>query len=75
MWLRKEADYLHINAAKLETVGRWVNMAIAWGFKTFMLAVDSLNVVSWMTSVIEKCNHVHTKGSTDACSALFGSDW
>ena len=61
-WLRKESDHLHINVAELEAVGRGVNMAMAWGFKTFKLAVDSLTVVNWMTSVIDKCNHVHTKG-------------
>ena len=61
-WRRKESDHLHINVAKLEAVGRGVNMAIAWGFKTFKLAVDSLTVVSWMTSVIDKHNRVRAKG-------------
>ena len=42
-----------------------VNMAITWGFKTFMLAVDSLMVLSWMTSVIEKRNCVRTKGAAE----------
>ena len=64
-WLRKESDYQHINVAELEAVGHGVNMAIAWGFKTFMLAVDSLTVVSWMTSVIAKCNRVRTKGAAE----------
>ena len=64
-WLRKESDYQHINVAKLEAVGCGVNMAIAWGFKTFTLAVDSLTVVSWMTSVIEKRNLVCTKGAAE----------
>ena len=61
-WLRKESDHLHINVAELEAVGRGVNMAIAWGFKTFKLAVDSLTVVNWMTSVVDKRNRVRTKG-------------
>ena len=60
--LRKESDHLHINVAELEAVGRGVNMALVWGFKTFMLAVDSLTVVSWMTSVIDKRNRVRSKG-------------
>ena len=64
-WLRKESDYQHINVAELEAVGRGVNMAIAWGFKTFTLAVDSLTVVSWMTSVIQKRNRVRTKGAAE----------
>ena len=45
-WLRKEADHSHINVAELEAVGRGVNLAIAWGFKTFTLAIDSLTVVN-----------------------------
>ena len=61
-WLSKESDHLHINVAKLEAVGHGVNMAIAWSFMTFMLAVDSPTVVSWMTSVIDKRNCVHMKG-------------
>ena len=64
-WLRKESDHLHINVAELEAVGRGVNMAIAWGFRTFTLAVDSLTVVSWMTSVIDKRNRVRTKGAAE----------
>ena len=64
-WLRKESGHLHINAAKLEAVGCGVNMAIAWDFETFMLAVDSLAVVSWMTSVIDKRNHFRTKGTAE----------
>ena len=64
-WLRKESDYQHINVAELEAVGCGVNMAIAWGFRTFTLAVDSLTVVSWMTSVIEKRNRVRTKGAAE----------
>ena len=64
-WLRKESDYQHINVAELEAVGLGVNMAIAWGFKTFTLAVDSLTVVSWMTSVIEKHHRVRTKGAAE----------
>ena len=64
-WPRKESDYLHSNVAELEAVGRGVNMAIAWGFKTFTLAVDSLTVVTWMTSVIDKRNRVRTKGAAE----------
>ena len=64
-WLRKESDHLHINVAELEAVGHGVNMAIAWGFRTFTLAVDSLTVVSWMTSVIDKRNRVRTKGAAE----------
>ena len=39
-WLLKEADHSHINVAELEAVGREVNLAIVWGFKTFTLAID-----------------------------------
>lgn len=39
-WLSKEADHSHINIAELEVV--------AWGFKSFMLTVDSLTVMSWV---------------------------
>ena len=45
-WLRKEADHSHINVAELEAVSKRVNLAIAWGFKTFTLAIDSLTVVN-----------------------------
>ena len=40
-------------------------MAIAWGFKTFTLAVDSLTVVNWMTNVIGKRSRVRTKGAAE----------
>ena len=40
-------------------------MAIAWGFKTFMLAVDSLTVVNWVTNVIDKRSRVRTKGAAE----------
>ena len=53
-WLRKKSDYSHIDVAELEAVARGVNLAIAWGFKTFTLAVDSLTVVNWVTNVIDK---------------------
>lgn len=59
--LRKESDHSQINVAELEAVGRGVNLAIAWGFEAFTLAVDSLTVVSWMNSVIDKRNRVRTK--------------
>ena len=74
-WLRKEPDYQHNNVAKLEAVGRGVNMAIAWGFKNITLAVDSLRVVSWMTSVIKKRNHVCTKGAAEMLIKPSRSDW
>ena len=61
-WLRKESDHLQINVAELEAVACRVNMTIAWCLKTYTLAVDSLTVVSWMTSVIDKRNRVHMKG-------------
>ncbi|XP_067942815.1 uncharacterized protein [Watersipora subatra] len=63
--LRKESDYSHINVAKLEAVGRGVNLAIAWGFKTFALAVDSLTVVNWMSNTIDGCNRVCMKGAAE----------
>ena len=69
-WFRKESDYQHINVAKLEAVGRGVNMAIVWSFKTFTLAVDSLTVVSWKTSVIEKRNRVCTKALQRCLSSI-----
>ena len=75
LWLRKESDHLHINGAKLEAVGHGVHMAIAWGFRTFTLAVDSLTFFSWMTSVIDKRNCVRTKGAAEMlCQALFRSE-
>ncbi|XP_067944891.1 uncharacterized protein [Watersipora subatra] len=64
-WLRKESDHSHINVAKLEAVGRGVNLAIAWGFKTFTLAVDSLTVVNWMSNTIDGHNRVRTKGAAE----------
>ena len=61
----EESDLLHINVAELEAVGHGVNTAIAWGFKVFTLAVDSLIVVSWMTSIINKHNYVYMKGAAE----------
>ena len=54
-WLRKESVYQHINVAELEAVGRGVNMAIAWGFKTFY--AGSLR---WLLR-----NCVRTKGTAE----------
>ena len=64
-WLRKEADHSHINVAELEAAGRGVNLAIAWGFKTFTLAIDSLTVVNWMGNTIDARNRVKTKGAAE----------
>ncbi|XP_067951402.1 uncharacterized protein [Watersipora subatra] len=64
-WLRKESDHSHINVAELEAAGRGVNLAIAWGFKSFTLAVDSLTVVNWMSNTIDGCNRVRTKGAAE----------
>ena len=55
---QSENSWLH---PCLRLWGRGVNMAIAWSFKIFTLAVDSLTVVNWMTSVIDKRNRVCTK--------------
>jgi transposase InsO family protein/ribonuclease HI len=64
-WLRKESDHSHINVAELEAVARGINLAIAWGFKTFALAIDSLTVVNWMTNTVDKRNRVRTKGAAE----------
>ncbi|XP_067943207.1 uncharacterized protein [Watersipora subatra] len=61
-WLRKESDHQHINVAELEADGRRINFAIAWGFKTFTLAIDSLTVVNWWTNTMDERNRVRTKG-------------
>ncbi|XP_067939140.1 uncharacterized protein [Watersipora subatra] len=63
--LRKESDHLHINVAELEAVGRGVNLAIAWGFKTFTLAVDSLTVVNWMSNTVDRHHRVRMKGAAE----------
>ncbi|XP_067939635.1 uncharacterized protein [Watersipora subatra] len=64
-WLRKESDHSHINVAELEAVGRGVNLAIAWRFKTFTLAVDSVTVINWMSNTIDGRNRVRTKGAAE----------
>ena len=64
-WLWKEADHSHINVAELEAVGRAVNLTIAWGIKTFTLAIDSLTVVNWMGNTIDARNRVKTKGAAE----------
>jgi len=64
-WLRKKEDHLHINVAELEAVGRGVNLAIAWGFKTFVIATDSKTVLSWMDNTIEGHSRVRTKGAAE----------
>ena len=64
-WLMKESDHSHINVAELEAVGQCVNLAIAWGFKTFILAVDSLTVVNWMSNTIDGRHRVRTNGAAE----------
>lgn len=64
-WLRKKSDFAHINVAELEAVARGINLAIAWGFKIFTLAVDSLTVVNWMSNVIDKRSRVKTKSAAE----------
>ena len=52
-WLRKEADHSDINVAELEAVGRGVNLAIAWGFKTFTLATTVKQALcEWRTLIL-----------------------
>ena len=64
-WLRKEKDHSHINVAELEAVARGINLAIAWGFKAFTLAIDSLTVVNWMGNTIDARNRVRTKSAAE----------
>jgi len=64
-WLRKGGDYSHINVAELDAVTRGVNLTIACGFKSFMLAVNSLIVMSWVGNTIDACSHVETKGAAE----------
>ena len=64
-WLRKKTDLLHINVAELEAVGRGINLAIAWGFKTMTVATDSRTVLSWMDSTVEERTRVRTKGAAE----------
>ena len=46
-------------------MAREVNLAIAWGFKTFTLVIDSLTVVNWVTNVIDKRSRVRTKSAAE----------
>lgn len=62
-WLRKKSDNLHINVAELEAVGRGINLAITWGFKTFTIATDSKTVMSWLDNTVEGRDRVRTKGA------------
>jgi len=64
-WLRKETDHSHTNVAELEAVARGINLAIAWGFKSFTSAVESLTVVSWVGNTINARSRVKTKGVTE----------
>lgn len=64
-WLRKKTDNLHINVAELEAVARGINLALAWGFKTFTIASDSRTVISWMDNTIGGHNRVRTKGAAE----------
>ena len=64
-WLRKESDVLHINVAELEAVARGINLALAWGLKSFVIATDSQTVVSWMVSTINKRSRIRTKGAAE----------
>ena len=62
-WLRKKSDHLHINVSELEAVGRGINLAIMWGFKTFTIATDSRTVLSWLDNTVEGQSRVRTKGA------------
>lgn len=62
-WLRKKSDHLHINVSELEAVGRGINLAISWGFKTFTIATDSRTVLSWLDNTIEGYDRVRTKSA------------
>ena len=62
-WLRKKSDHLHINVSELEAVGRGINLAIQWGFKTFTVATDSKTVLTWMESTVEGSSRVRTKSA------------
>lgn len=64
-WLRKKSDHLHINVAELEGVARGVNLAIAWGFKTFTIATDSMTVLSWVDNTVGAHSRVRTKGAAE----------
>jgi len=64
-WLRKKSDHLHINVAELEAVGRGINLAIAWGFKSFAIATDSRIVLSWLDNAVEARERVRTKGAAE----------
>jgi transposase InsO family protein len=64
-WLRKEKDHSHINVAELEAVARGVNLAIAWRFKTFTLAIDLRTVVNWMGNTIGARSRVKTKSAAE----------
>lgn len=62
-WLRKKSDHLHINVSELEAVGRGINLAIMWGFKTFTVATDSKTVLSWLDNTVDGRDRVRTKGA------------
>ena len=62
-WLRKKSDAFHINVAELEAVGRGINLALAWGFKTFTIATDSRTVLAWLSNTVEGTERVRTKGA------------
>ena len=64
-WLRKKSDHLHINVAELEALGRGINMAIAWGFKSFTVATDSRTVSNWMDNTIDARDRVRTKSAAE----------
>ena len=60
-WFSKKSDSLQINAVELEALGRGINLAFQWGFRSFTVATDSLVDVSWLDNTTEGRDRVHTK--------------
>lgn len=61
-WLRSKDDGTHINVAELDAVLRGVNLAVKWGFKTFVIMTDSATVKGWITSILTGDRRVKTHG-------------
>jgi len=64
-WLRKDSDHSHTNVAELEAVVRGINLAVTRGFKTIMLAIDSLTVVHWMGNTVDARSRIRTKTAAE----------
>ena len=61
----KKDDYKHINVAELNAVLIGVNMAIGWGYHSFVFHTDSATVHNWIGNSMSEETRITTKGAAE----------